>query len=323
MKPPRLALTRRRFVQLLTIWAFARSAGVPTKRLDAVLARADETLTRVPIYLTFDDGIETELAEGKAGTTLDVLDVLDARGVPATFFLHGLNTGMAEGRVLARMLRAGHRIGNHLFSQGGQTLSDNPTPSFTAASYLDTEVRIREALAPYPNELALYTGSEHPHMFRRPGGGYDHPDGNLFLLPESGYWEIFKYDRLLARHRSRLHWLEGVYDYSGWHVTVAPLWMNETDPEILVRWAIRGARGVDEYLTPDQEHPEWTSQASLDGLVLLLHDPDPRIPQALPLLLDELDSRGASFHVLPRPADKPNSYTIGIARPIEVVHLVE
>lgn len=274
------------------------------------------SLDSVPIYLTFDDGVETELALGKTGLTLDVLDVLDARGVKATFFVHGRNTGLNEGGVLARMIRNGHRIGNHSFQQGAMTVNESPTPAFMAQQYLDTEIRIREALAVYPGELALYL--EQPHLFRRPGGGYDHPNGNLFLLPEGGYWELFPYDSYLAAYRGILDWLNGVYDYSGWHISPLPLWAAVDTPEEVVWWTVSAPNGLDAYLQPLPQ-ADITSSAALEGVIILLHDPDARVLEALPLMLDALDQRGATYHVLPRPVDRPNHYTVGIGRPPEPV----
>jgi peptidoglycan/xylan/chitin deacetylase (PgdA/CDA1 family) len=315
-----LLLTRRQFIAAAGAWAFSRAAGIRLPRLERALAASPVTLESVPIYLTFDDGVETELAEGKTGPTIDVLDTLDARGVQATFFVHGRNTGQAEGGVLARMIRTGHRVGNHSFTQGGVTVADNPTPVFMAQQYLDTEFRIREVLEPYPDALDSYLSPAHPHLFRRPGGGYDAAGGNLFLLPDSGYWELFKYDDYLAAYRGMLGWLAGVYDYSGWHISPLPLWAEVETPEQVVWWTVSAPNGLDHYLRPlPDEQPEATSSAALEGVIILLHDPDLRVVKALPLLLDALDARGATYHVLPRPVDRPNSYTVGIGRPPDVV----
>jgi peptidoglycan/xylan/chitin deacetylase (PgdA/CDA1 family) len=310
-------LTRRQFFAAVGTWALG---GAASTRLERALALSPVTLESVPIYLTFDDGVETDLALGKTGPTIDVLDLLDARGVKATFFVHGHNTGLAEGGVLARMIRTGHRVGNHSFQQGGVTVDENPTPMYMAQQYLDTEVCIRDALAPYPDELDTYLSPAHPHLFRRPGGGYDNPDGNLFLLPDGGYWESFQYDPYLAAYRGILDWLKGVYDYSGWHISPLPLWAEIDTPEEVVWWTVSAPNGLDNYLHPlPEEQPNATSRAALDGVIILLHDPDPRVLKALPSVLDALDERGAVYHVLPRPVDQPNHYTIGIGRPPEVV----
>jgi peptidoglycan/xylan/chitin deacetylase (PgdA/CDA1 family) len=310
-------LTRRQFMAAAGTWALGCAGRT---RLERALASSAVTLESVPIYLTFDDGVETDLALGKTGPTIDVLDLLDKRGVKATFFVHGRNTGLAEGGVLARMIRSGHRVGNHSFQQGGVTVDENPTPVFMVQQYLDTEIRIREALTDYPDELSVYLSPEHPHLYRRPGGGYDDPNGNLFLLPDGGYWELFKYDNYLAAYRGILDWLKGVYDYSGWHISPLPLWAEIDTPEEVVWWTVSAPNGLDHYLHPlPEEQPEMTSHAALDGVIILLHDPDPRVLKALPQVLDALDERGATYHVLPRPVDRPNGYTVGVGRPPDIV----
>ncbi len=308
-------LTRRQFIAITAAWTLSR--GIDAARLKRALAVLPESLASVPIYLTFDDGVETDLAQGKTGATLDVLDMLNARGIKATFFLHGRNTGDGEGEVVARMIRTGHRVGNHAFQQGGMTVDEKPTPAYMAQQYLDTEIRIREVLAPFPDELDTYLAQ--PHLFRRPGGGYDNPNGNLFLLPDGGYWEEFQVDSYLAAYRGRLDWLKGVYDYSGWHISPLPLWADVETPEEVVWWTVSAPEGLDHLLHPAPDLPEATSRAALDGVIILLHDPDPRVVKALPLVLDALDERGALYDVLPRPVDQPNRYTVGISRPSEIV----
>lgn len=301
-------LSRRRFLALV---AACGVHGVATGRRP--LAAQATAPRAVPIYLTFDDGVETDGAQGKRGPTLDVLDVLDGRGLQATFFVHGRNTGIAEGSVLARMVHQGHRIGNHLFQQGGTTLAEVSRPAFVARLYLETELRIRQALAPFPDALARY--EEQPHLFRRPGGGYDSAEGNLFLLPASGYWRLFEYNRELAGYRHLLPWLQNVYDYSGWHVAIPPLHEPGVDPARLVWRAIDGPGGIRDFIRPDPARPEQTTQEALDGLILLMHDPDPRTVAVLPVLLDELAAFDVSYRVLPRPGDQPNHYTVGVGMP--------
>ncbi len=311
--------TRRELIAALGAWALGRAAGARTGELERALARSTVTLDAMPIYLTFDDGVETVLARGETGATLDVLDILDARGVPATFFVQGGNTGLDEGVVLARMLRNGHRIGNHCFVHEGMRVDDAPAPAAIARQYLDTEVNIRQALEPFPDELAFYLSPDHPHLFRRPGGGYDHAEGNLFLLAEGGYRELFAYNPDLTAYRGILDWLDGVYDYSGWHVEALPLRATIDSPDQVVWWTIKGPGGLDAYRHPPADQPDAVARAALEGVIILLHDPDPRVAEALPLLLGALTARGARYEVLPRPVDRPNRYTVGIGRPPEVV----
>lgn len=300
-------LSRRRFLALSAVLS-AQIVAVRQRLLPAGATPPD----RVSIYLTFDDGVETDGAQGQRGPTLDVLDQLDVCGIRATFFVHGRNTGDAEGVVLARMVRQGHRIGNHLFQQGGATLADGARPAYLARLFLEAELRIRTALAPFPDALARYEAQ--PHLFRRPGGGYDSAEGNLFLLPDSGLWTLFEYDRELAAYRRLLSWLQGVYDYSGWHIAVPPLHETSTDPSRLVWWAVDSPGGLRSFIAPNPNRPEETTQDALDGLILLLHDPDPRVAAALPMLFDALDAFKVTYCVLPRPCDLPNHYTVGIAQ---------
>ena len=134
----------------------------------------------VPIYLTFDDGVETEAAQGERGPTLDVLGLLDKRGITATFFVHGRNTSDA-GTVLARMLRAGHHVGNHLFHQGGATLDMQPAFLSGPALSANGDTHPRSA-RPVPRCPGALPGAAPCSGVRR---GYDSA-GNLFLLAGSG-----------------------------------------------------------------------------------------------------------------------------------------
>ncbi len=280
------------------------------------LIRAAAPVT-VPVYLTFDDGVETNDAKGQQGPTLDVLNILDARGIRATFFVHGRNIGPAEGKVLARMVRNGHHLGNHLVQQGGVTLAETSRPSYMARMFLETELRIRQLLARFPDALARYEAQS--HLFRRPGGGYDSAEGNLFLLPGSGYWRLFEYDRELAAYREQLPWLSDVYDYSGWHIAAPPLTETSSHPARLVWWLMDGPGGFRSFIQPDPARPELTTQEALDGLIVLLHDPDPRVAAALPAFLDALQPFNVVFRPLPRPCDQPNRYTVGVGGPAHPV----
>src|SRR5690606_13985768 len=52
--------------------------------------------------------------DGPARPTLRLLDILSERGVQATFFVLGVNVAHND-EVLARMVAAGHEVGNHTF----------------------------------------------------------------------------------------------------------------------------------------------------------------------------------------------------------------
>lgn len=108
----------------------------------------DETYTAIPtsyvihsvgavpgkIALTFDDGPDPEW-------TPQILDILKAKHVQATFFVIGENAEANPG-LLERILREGHEIGNHTFTH--PNLAD--TPGEAVALELNATQRLIEAL---------------------------------------------------------------------------------------------------------------------------------------------------------------------------------
>jgi len=87
-----------------------------------------------PVYLTFEGG--PSIKTDGTGSTIDVLNVLAKYKVPATFFLSGRNLRDQHNVVLARMLSAGHAIGNRLWQDQGNTAADQSTPSLLAEQFL-------------------------------------------------------------------------------------------------------------------------------------------------------------------------------------------
>jgi peptidoglycan/xylan/chitin deacetylase (PgdA/CDA1 family)/LysM repeat protein len=84
----------------------ARAASCPAP-IQAVLDYTPPTLERT-VALTFDDGPLPQ-------NTPQVLDVLRARGVKATFFVTGSNVS-AHPELVRRIVAEGHAIGNHTWS---------------------------------------------------------------------------------------------------------------------------------------------------------------------------------------------------------------
>ena len=99
------------------------------------------------IALTFDDGPDHDW-------TPRVLDVLAARGVPATFFLIGERARRAVGVVRA-IVSAGHEIGNHGWSH--------------RSLWLCGPARTREEITRAQHVLAELAGTG-PRFFRPPWG---------------------------------------------------------------------------------------------------------------------------------------------------------
>ena len=69
------------------------------------------------VYLTFDDGPSTHV-------TTQILDILDANDVKATFFVLGstIEANPKASEILKRMAKNGHAIGNHGYSHNYNTL---------------------------------------------------------------------------------------------------------------------------------------------------------------------------------------------------------
>jgi peptidoglycan/xylan/chitin deacetylase (PgdA/CDA1 family) len=101
------------------------------------------TVTRVEtahpvIALTFDDGPDPAV-------TNDLLDVLDAFGAKATFFMVG-RAAHAHRDVVERAARAGHEIGNH-------TWSHEALPALSLRAQRREIERGARALAPFGSRL--------------------------------------------------------------------------------------------------------------------------------------------------------------------------
>jgi peptidoglycan/xylan/chitin deacetylase (PgdA/CDA1 family) len=102
--------------------------------------------SRRAIALTFDDGP----SEG----TGRLLDLLHRLGIPATFFVCGMNVRRLP-QVLRDTAAAGHEIGNHSYS--------HPALYFRSQRFICDEVDAAQSI------IAATTGTE-PSLFRAPFG---------------------------------------------------------------------------------------------------------------------------------------------------------
>jgi len=124
---------------------YAKARSAPTWQ---VFGRA---LTRGPsegrrVALTFDDG--------PTAFTEQVLEILSARNVPATFLVCGRN-GERYPHILSRIHAEGHAIGNHTYS--------HPSPYFRRRAFFASQIdRTQDA-------VARVTGHK-PTIFRPPYG---------------------------------------------------------------------------------------------------------------------------------------------------------
>ncbi len=264
------------------------------------------------IYLTFDDGPFAN-PDLKTGPTDVVLQTLSDHNVSATFFLHGRHILPWHGPVLARYIKQGHSIGNHLWSQGGNTTVDKPTFTRLAYQYLLTEDKIRSMLQQAdPDAYNIYMAQG--KLFRRPGGSNFPAE---FLDPAN--FHAVQYDPLLRPLGDKVEWLKSVYDYSGWHVNGGesiPENIRPQTPDQQRNFILHGGNGyygIEDYL--QFGNPPRRSLEANAGLIILMHDVDKDTDAMLPQLLSDLTTLGARFRSLPRPSDQPNTKTVGVGNP--------
>lgn len=99
------------FLALYGIWQLSRSRDF---QLFGEIVPRVETSEKV-VALTFDDGPTPEYTDG-------VLDVLQERGVKATFFLMGVDAEKHPDQVRA-LIADGHELGNHTYTHPDMTLA--------------------------------------------------------------------------------------------------------------------------------------------------------------------------------------------------------
>lgn len=119
------------------------------------------------LYLTFDCGYEYE------NLTADILDTLNSKKVPATFFCT-LDHIKAEPELITRMINEGHIVGNHSTTH----------PSFAEISRTQMAEEI-EATENYLRENFGYCA----RFFRFPAGEYN--EEALDLVASLGYMSVF------------------------------------------------------------------------------------------------------------------------------------
>lgn len=267
------------------------------------------------IYLTFDDGPTTKEPAKKGdplkGPTITVLDILKENDVPATFFLHGRAINEWSGPAMVRMIAEGHAIGNHLWRQGGNTVTDKSPLALLAQQYIVAEKRIRAMLQ--ATDVDAYNKYlAQPKLFRRPGGN----NGLTGYLDPKNY-DMLSHEPYLRPYLDQLPWLKEVYDYSGWQVVtgdgIAETKVQPKSADDEVHRILKGGYGdygVDDFLCVGK--PPRRSLEATAGLVTLMHDADALTDKALPEIISQLKDRGAEFRALPRPGDKPNASTVGI-----------
>ncbi len=118
------------------------------------------------IYITFDLGYES-------GYTNDILDVLKANNVKATFFVTG-SYARSQDEIVQRIIAEGHTVGNH----------SNTHPDMTIVSDSDAADEIMQV----HNVLLDKYGYE-SYLFRFPAGTFS--EKALAIAAENGYHSVF------------------------------------------------------------------------------------------------------------------------------------
>ena len=137
------------------------------KGLPIVLPYLEPYEEKSTVYLTFDDGPDDKI-------TPQILDILKAEGVKATFYVCG-NMVEAYPDVLKRMFNEGHAIGNHSYNHRYDELYKSPW-SFME-QIIKTDVAIKNVIG------------VRPFIIRAPGG-VDMFSANYWTMVEDcGYIE--------------------------------------------------------------------------------------------------------------------------------------
>ena len=138
------------------------------KNLPVALPELEPYEAESMVYLTFDDGPDDKI-------TPQILDILKAEGVKATFYVCG-NMVDAYPEVLKRIFNEGHAIGNHSYNHRYNELYASPW------SFMEQIIRTDESIR---NVIGV-----RPFIIRAPGGAGGMFTSNYFtMVDECGYIE--------------------------------------------------------------------------------------------------------------------------------------
>ncbi|MDT8901468.1 polysaccharide deacetylase family protein [Anaeroselena agilis] len=141
-----------------------RASNLPTELPAAVPYYGERT-----VYLTFDDGPDPDV-------TPDVLRILRQAGVPATFFVVGLEAEKSPD-LLRQIYRDGHAIGNHSYNHVYRDLYRSPA-AYTA--------QLRRT-----DDILMKHLGVRPRISRAPGGSAgSFTDAYWSALATEGYRDI-------------------------------------------------------------------------------------------------------------------------------------
>ena len=158
------------------IWE-RQEKGLPVALPELAPYEAEST-----VYLTFDDGPDDKV-------TPQVLDILKAEGVKATFYVCG-NMVDANPTVLKRIFDEGHAIGNHSYNHDYKQIYASPWAFMEQIIQTDESIR---------NVIGV-----RPFIIRAPGGAGGMFNANYYaMVDDCGYvehdWNVLTEDATPSR----------------------------------------------------------------------------------------------------------------------------
>ena len=137
------------------------------KGLPIVLPDLEPYYEEATVYLTFDDGPDDKV-------TPQILDILKAEGVKATFYVCG-NMVEANPDVLKRIFNEGHAIGNHSYNHRYDQLYASPWSFMEQIIQTDTAIKSIIGVRPF--------------IIRAPGGVGMFSANYWTMIEDCGYVE--------------------------------------------------------------------------------------------------------------------------------------
>ena len=153
------------------------------KNLPIILPQLEPYTAESMVYLTFDDGPDDKV-------TPQILDILKAEGVKATFYVCG-NMVDTYPDVLKRIFNEGHAIGNHSYDHRYEDLYASPWNFME--QIIKTDIAIKNVIG------------VRPFIIRAPGGtgGGKFTENFYSMIDECGYvehdWNVLTEDATPSR----------------------------------------------------------------------------------------------------------------------------
>jgi len=208
--------------------------------------------TQPTAFLTFDDGTSYH--------TLDILDILNEKGVKGTFFVVGeqiLNSGSSGKEAIKRIVEEGHTLAIHAYQHEYSKIYSSKEAYFE--DFDKVVDLIYELTGTKPNIVRLPSGTYSAKLFCEKYGG----DANI-------YYDIVS--ELYARGYTVIDWNVDTEDYT-----------TSTGVSNIIKNAVNGA--------------ENRLSKEYKAAVILMHDTADTV-SALPSIIDGVKELGMTFETI-------------------------